>query len=769
MSVITNEFPIIVKPKIIYKNKRKSFPLRIAQPQNTTVLVKPTTSTKNDKLHLLIDSLSDSYKELSQMLDQFKFDEKGLHIPRQHKLFFETVITNKEFNQYITVNDYQKDELLQNVNFTWYKSPTITIYNNIVPNDKENISAYEFTFKYSSCLSLSIDQRLQEKPLREYLEQSKMLLENEKIFIQFGIQPCEYEWWKEAEDYQKSLPKRVKVSETSKSKLANNGFDCCLRLIVQSGNGQRRGMIARGMIMAIKQLNGDNELVEKNIKYNKLDKWLNKKVIPRTIDVSFFRFKKRFIMTRKEIQHFIKLPQRNLQKDFELDINERNELTISKLLRSKNGILIGHSEDKGNKVEIRIPYSNDDSFFNTNIFFGSPRVGKDVAMTNYIIESCLHANCGAIVPDVINEPVRGMADMLRDYLPKERIVDIDLNDISHFIYLGFDDIVNEIGVDLLANDIAKILELDDKFDSKQLCRLVAKANKCNLYDMYCFLSSDIYAEKIYEKLKDENELLALELEHKYFDKNMTSTAKAQAKKTVLTRLDDFISNDKVKYMFAQKPNNKFNLMEFMAQNKVVIIRMLKTGGLGEMACRTIMQLITTKVFWLKKLMLSKGIKSRTIIAFNEFHQFLSKGFEELLTDMMFEAPKYKLMILLSLHNPSKITSTLWSMMQSASATMYLFKNTNYGVYRDLQDQLKPIEIESAKNTERFESILLGYVEGRQLEPLFVKMILPPMQRLKKQDNDNVGENCQKLYATCKNEIVEYIKDREINMYKREAV
>src|SRR5690606_14452012 len=139
----------------------------------------------------------------------------------------------------------------------------------------------------------------------------------------------------------------------------------------------------------------------------------------------------------------------------------------------------------------------------------------------------------------------------------------------------------------------------------------------------------------YKELIKSNELLALELEHKYFDKNMSSSGKNQAKKAVLTRLDDFMSIDKIKYMFAQKPNNKFDILKLMSENKVVIIRMLKTGGLGEMACRTIMHLLAIKVFWLKKVMLGKHIKSRTLIVFNEFHQFLSKGFEELLTDMMF--------------------------------------------------------------------------------------------------------------------------------------
>lgn len=758
-SVIQNTFPMKVKLKYVPRQSKTTF--KIMQSPFITYQVNPTVSTKNDKIPLLLDNLSDSYQEIYQMTSQIKLTDDGIFLPSQNKLFFETKIARKEYRNYVSFPLINEEEMMQNINFTWHKASKIKCEDSMIQIN-DNCLGIEFRLKHTSSLSLSTDQRLKEKPIRELMEQGKILKDGEEIFIQFGIQPSEFDWWREGERSLQSISKRVSASETSKSKLSSPVFDSCLRIIIKGENIRRSEIIARGTVMAFKQLNGDNELIDVKIKAKKMTKWFDKYVKARKIKMHYFRFHKRMLLTRKEIRHFIKLPERSLQVDFDLGINEREELKVDKLLTQKNGILICHTVDKGKKVNIRIPTSNDDSFFSTNIFFGSPRQGKDVAMSNYVIESCLNANCGAIVPDVINEPTRGMADMLRNYLPQEKIVDVDLTSLQFPIYLGLDDIVNEVGVDLLSNDVVKILELDDKFDSKQLCRLVAKANNCNLYDMYCFLSSDVYAAKVYEQLKVDNELLALELEHKYFDKNMSSGSKSQAKKAVLTRLDDFISIDKIKYMFAQKPNNKFDLMDLMSQNKVIIIRMLKTGGLGELACRTIMHLLGIKVFWLKKIMLSRNIQSRTLFVFNEFHQFLSKGFEELLTDMMFEAPKYKLGLLMSLHNPSKISNSLWSMMQSASATIYLFKNTNYAVYKDLQEQLKPINIETAKNTERFESIVIPFVEGKQLQPIFVKMMKPPFMRMKKEEN---SKDYQIEYGTDVNEIYTYILDRETSMYK----
>lgn len=764
MSVITNEFPIVVKPKIIYKSKlknfTKSFPLRIAQPSNITFQVKPTTSTKNDKLHLLIDSLSDSYKELSQMLDLFKFDENGLHIPRQHKLFFETVITNKEFKNYITVNDYQKDEILQNINFAWYKSPTIKMNINIIPLDKENISGYEFTFKYPSCLSLSVDQRLQEKPLREYLEQSKMLLDDEQIFIQFGIQPCEHEWWKEAEQYQKDLPKRLKVSEISKSKLAYNGFDSCLRLIIQCNNPQRREMIARGIIMAIKQLNGDNELVEKQIKYNKLDKWLSKKVIQRNIDTPLFRFKKRFILTRKEIQHFIKLPQRNLQKDFELDINERDELTIHKLLTGKKGILIGHSEDKGKKVEIRIPVSNLDHLCTTYVINGSPRSGKDTFAINKIVESALNYNIGAFIPDVIDEKGndRGMCDSIRDSLNSDKVLDLNLGDYNNPIYFGLEDVAHLIGVNgmnVIADNLISVLDLKETTSSQELCSLIAKACKCNIYKMYCCIKSKKYAQEVYEQIKLEDELLAIEYKHEFLEAKRDKEIA-----TVRTRLKMILGNPHFKNMIAQEPNKDIDFEKWIRERKVVLLRMKKMD-VGEIGVRILMYLISMKVFWIKKIIQTDD---PTFIVFNEPHQYMSDGLQDLMQSMMTEAPKFRLGQLYLFHSPFQLPNKLYEIMKSSSINWFLFKNTNYRFYMDLKEQLYPIEPDTAMKTEKYESIFIPYIDNTQIEPIFVKMLPPPKMRMKLNDNSELTIQHAKLYGRDVNEVREKIKEIELSMY-----
>ncbi|PTR86730.1 hypothetical protein, partial [Bacillus anthracis] len=417
------------------------------------------------------------------------------------KFFFETVITNKDFKQYITFNKENSEYAIQQTGFCWHNSPIVKqeecIYENI---DIKKAAGYEYRLRHTPALSLTIDGRLQERPLRDFLELGKLLKKNEKVIVQFGFMPCEESWFKNGQKSLDDLSKRIK-KEAKGDKLAYNGFECSLRLICIGETKQRSEIIYRGFNMSIKQLDKENELIGEKIKDKKIGKWINQYVKQRKI-ISPIRFNKRFILTHKEISHFIKLPQRNLQVEYEVKVREREQLTIPKEIRGK-GIMMGHSEEKNNKVPISIPVKNKDHLATTYAFVGSPRNGKDMSSARFIIEAAKNGH-GAIITDVIDEQGRGMSDLVKQNLPDDKVVDIDFTDINNPIYFGLDDVIELIGKqgnDIIANDLVKILELDDKYDSKQLARLIAKVNKCNIYDMYCFLKSDSFAKQVFERLE----------------------------------------------------------------------------------------------------------------------------------------------------------------------------------------------------------------------------------------------------------------------------
>lgn len=744
--VSEREQPKRTKPKVKFK-------FAIAPIEYETHQITAVPSTKNDKAHLLIESFANQNKEIIDIVKGCEINEKGIHLPRTGKFFFETVITNKEFKQYITFNKDVSEYALQQAGFCWHNSPIVKqdecIYKDI--NIKKT-TGYEYRLKHTPALSLTIDGRLQERPLRDFLELGKLLKNDEKVIVQFGFMPCEESWFKTGEKSLDELSKRIK-KDAKGDKLAFNGFECSLRIICMGTTKQRSEIVFRGFNMAVKQLNKENELVGEKIKDKKLDKWLKQYVIARKI-LSPIRFNKRFILTHKEITHFIKLPQRNLQVEYEVKVKEREQLTIPKEIRGK-GIMMGYSEEKNNKIPISIPMKNKDHLAATYAFVGSPRNGKDMSSARFIIEAAKNGH-GAVITDVIDEQGRGMSDLVKQNLPDDKVVDIDFTDINNPIYFGLDDVIELIGKqgnDIIANDLVKILELDDKYDSKQLARLVAKVNKCNIYDMYCFLKSDSFAASVFERLEKEDKLLALQLENDYFEKNISPTVKG----AVLTRLDEILGFKLTKNMFAQKPAIKLDLEKLINQNKVIICRMRKMGGLGELGTRLMMNLLTLKVAWIKKI---KKTDNVTFMAFNEFHQYQNKAWDEMMSDYMMEMPKYRLGFVLIFHTPEKIGRFLWDSIQSASVNYFLFKNTNINIYRQMQEQLKPFEIDICMKTEKYESIFVPFIEGKTLTPIFVKM--SPVDEF----NTSYRTPHDYNYGTPIDEVEDYIYQREINMYPK---
>lgn len=770
----SNHPTVINKKKIIAiqepEREKKGFNFGLAPAKRKSLKVTPVPSTKNDKVHLLIEAFGNSYKELINQVNQFNISREGLHLPEQDKFFFETVITRDSFEHFITTNENQEDFVKQQVEFCWFRSPITEVEKDIFDDiDHSRAIGFDYELKHTSGLSLRTDQRMQERPLRELLELSKLLKVGEKVILQFGFHAAEMEWYKDAERTVKDLSKRVRKSGASTEKIGYNGYECSIRLVVQGESKLRSETVARGFVTALKQLNGDNELVEKRVRDRKFEKWIEGKVKQRKIDSSF-SFKKRFILTYKEMIHFMKLPQATLQKEYNLKVNEREETTIHSLIRSNKGLLIGHSEEKNKKVAITIPTNNKDDFAKSYVFMGSPRTGKDTSIINFIVEAAEKFGCGAVIPDVINESGndRGMADSIRDALPPEKIIDLDLGDFNNPIYFGMDDIIDIVGpngVNLVANNLVKVLGLEELTNSKQLSRLLFKAVKCNLYDAYCFLQSDKYAKQVYNELLSSDELLALQLKYHYFEQGQKIN---QAKNAILARLDDLLGNDIIKNMFAQEPNKRFNLKKWISEGKVVIVRAMK-NDLGDLGAQVMMYLLTLKVYWMKKIMHKSHPEQVTFLVYNEFFQYMSKGLEETISDAVVECPKFRLSFMFAFHNTSslQISKGLWSVLQSASINFFLFKNTNFGVYRDMAEQLDPIPLDVAMKTEKYEAIFLPYIGGKQLTPIFVKMLPPPKQRKKMYNNSDLSLIHACKFGTSIHIVRERIRDREVEMYKPE--
>ena len=753
LSINVEQFP--PKKEKAVKTKGNSFNFHIAPPRNVTFAVRPVPTTDNEKINVFIEAFSNSYKEIVNQIKDISFKKGELSLPQQDKIFMETIIDNKNIQQFITTNEHLEEYVEQQIGFTWYRAQVQKQHKEVIDIISDNCIIFDFNLKHTPSLTLKPHEKLSDKTIRDFLELSKLLKDDEKAVIQFGFQPSENDWYREGETQLKELPKKMKKSEYSAKKLGYAGFDCCLRLIVQSDNKLRLETISRGLIATLRQLEYDNALIEQQIKSKKKAQFIKRKILARKIDVPM-SFRKRFLLTNKEIAHFIVLPNRKLQTDYRLEVDEKGITSVHKDFLGRSGLWLGDTSVKGVDKKFKIPTNDLDQLCGTYAFVGEPRSGKDMSCSRFVIELAKNGH-GAIVPDAIDESGRGMCDIIKQNLPEDKVIDIDLADFNNPVYFGLDDVVDAIGitgVDVVANDLVGILELDKNYTSKQLARLVAKACKCNLYEMFCFLKSDKYARKIQQRvLAEGNELLHLQLEMEYFNTKIASTVVG----AVINRLDELLSMSIMKNLFAARPNPKFNLQKFIEQNKVVLIRMKKDGGLGEQGTKIMMNLILLKVSWLKKI---KKTDNVTFLVFNEFHQYATETFNETLSSLLLESPKYRLGINLIFHTPNKIDKKLWECIQTGSKGMFLFKNGNLGVFRDLSERLQPLDINACLKIKRRESLYISNMEDA--EPFFIKM-----HRTDIFDPNYISSKQTKLYGTDAKIVNEDIYKIEKWMYEPE--
>src|SRR5690606_37934805 len=142
---------------------------------------------------------------------------------------------------------------------------------------------------------------------------------------------------------------------------------------------------------------------------------------------------------------------------------------------------------------------------------------------------------------------------------------------------------------------------------------------------YCCLKSKAYAQSIYESIKKEDDLLSLEFKHEFLN-----VKRDKAMLTLRTRLKMILGNPHFKHMLAQDENKEVDFEKWIRERKIVLLRMKKMD-IGDMGVRILMYLISMKVFWIKKIIQTDD---PTLIVFNEPHQFMSDGLQELAESMM---------------------------------------------------------------------------------------------------------------------------------------
>ncbi len=494
------------------------------------------------------------------------------------------------------------------------------------------------------------------------------------------------------------------------------------------------------------------------------------------------------IFIHKEAREYVEI------EGIRISIGSNNIKLQSGPLKKKkvrsNSILVGHAELKGKEYPMGIPLINPEETYRGYVAMGGMGSGKDTFIQNFVTEASLQHNISFVVIDQVNKDgLQGMANGIRDSLPPEKIIDIDLSDENYLPPLDLTEVMEKIGrkgADRFANELIDFFgDVESMGQSRKILRAFAQASNGSLYNIKLLLEDEAFRADTAKRLRVEGKTRIAEELEKYLsayelvekrDKNGNITS-SEMKCTrdgqksldgkagaILNRLDEFMGDSTLFEIFAQPPKKELNLEQWMKEGKVIIFR-VPDRILSTVAVRTLVHWITLKVLMTRMLMTVEDQGNGAFIVYNEPQTYLSEnpGFAKLLARIATQGRKERLGSIFACHHLGQIKEISEDLI-SGGVNWLLFKNDNENTFKKLEAQLHPVSIEEALNipntkTTRHAICILNF--GGERKPGFmVRMLKPSYERYQPYDNSFVTRRHSRLFGRHFEEVERLINEKE---------
>lgn len=710
--------------KLTIKVNNKHIPYHFAPatiPEFKTFQLIPHTDLKNEKVHQFADIISDSYQEMFQ-----RFKNKKL--VDQDKVFFETIMTNRSYQTFVTTQTDLADMVKQQSQLIW-KNVTVKDQNKPIYKLSPNALGYDIQLKYPFFLSLKTDKKMTVTPLNELLEISQFMKDGDKVIIQFGIQAAEDGWFKDAaeqqENFEKKPPKRWRndgFRDSTIMKSTHPGFNFSLRIYVYSNNERRKHRIARGIILSLKQLNYDNELRERMIKPGKMKKWIS--------DFMSYKIKtpmlfgKRHIITPPEIGHFIKLPQNQLQLEFPIiDTISSKETKIPETI-TKGGFELGEAKYRGKPINTYMPIKNWDELCLPRVVIGGMGSGKTKGFGSNWIVSAVNQGFGALAID----PAKGeIGDQVAYALPPNKVKRIRLG--KKLMSLDWCEVLHsERAKNRLANTIIGFFNTNGDETGGQTTRYIRAAVMAmqtgKLSEIMKILEDKDYRDILLcPKHGIRHELNSMHIATLEDLNKMSDGKRAQILAPIYNRLDTILGDSYLSD--CMESDESIDMVEIMSQKKAFIFDVPKSE-LGPEAVDLIVNLLSTKID-LAMTLREEANQFPFFVLFDEPHQFLKSA--KTWKAATVESRKWRVGYVWMFHSWEQIPKDLAEIIKAAGPHYHIYPSSKK-TFTDLKEEIEPFTVGNGLGLKRFHAINILRTGNGVAKPFIAKMAAPPSESKK---------------------------------------
>ncbi|OIJ12636.1 ATP-binding protein [Anaerobacillus alkalilacustris] len=440
------------------------------------------------------------------------------------------------------------------------------------------------------------------------------------------------------------------------------------------------------------------------------------------------------------------MPNKELQRKYDdaLSVKKKVETDIPSIVREDTCLHVGVSEYKDQEIEVGVPTKDKDSFYSGYTFIGKQGSGKDNLLQNFVREGNLNHGISFVIPDwICQEGHKGMADGIRDLIPPEKVIDLDLSNEEWIIPLDLTDVMNKIGrkgTSVFATEMVDFLNLGDLTRAKKILMEASKASGGSLFNIKRLIEDEEYRFEIIEQLEEKGNLrLAQDLMQWGDNKELGTKADP-----ILDRLTMFFGDDNLYDIFAQPPKKEVDFEKWMKEGKVIIVRMprRKIGN----AAKVLVHWLTLKVLMTRMLMSEEHKeKHGCFMIFNEPEQVETRGLAELMGRIATEGRKERLGSIFAFHHWNKLPDYLQENLISGGVNQFLMANDNKKTFEKAKERLEPLfTVEQAMETPKHYSICL--LNGKEVISPFLVHLAPPIPIEKRYDNSFLTKRHAQIFG-----------------------
>lgn len=527
----------------------------------------------------------------------------------------------------------------------------------------------------------------------------------------------------------------TRLSNASRDKMNLPVFKTRIRVAAHSSDRLTRETLGETLALSMNDVSENNELQGIKIRVNgrRID------VINEMNTLTLSRKTKldanvNLVSSDEMSKLALQIPGRELQQRYsdELNTKKRVETSVPAILQNPNNLMLGVSEFKDQVIPVGLQPNEKEEFYCGYTFIGKQGAGKDNSIQNFVYEGSIKHGISFIVPDWICQPGhKGMADGIRDLLPPEKIIDLDLSNEEWIIPMDLTEVIEKLGRkggSRFASEMIDFMNLDGLARSEKYLTEAAKASGGSLHNIKRIIEDDHYRVDRIEELKAEgNTRLANDLINWGDNEELGNKADA-----IINRLNRFFGDDTLYEIFSQGPKKEVDFEKWMKEGKTIIIRMPKRK-LGS-SSNTLAHWVTLKVL-MTRLLMTEEDKDRhgCFMLFNEPEQVESKGLAQLMGRIATEGRKERLGSIFAFHHWDKLPDYLQDNLIAGGVNQFLFANDHKKTFEKAKERLHPtFTVEEAMQTPKHYSIAILNTK----EPLHAFMIhmAPPIPNEKRFDN-----------------------------------